>query len=258
MFQLIKNEHKKFISQKMTIIALGLIAMYQLVVAIIVSDFTSYQDTPDTFVDYFATSTHVMFVLQVLAIVVGATLISTEFQKGTIKFLLIRPKTRLHIFLSKYVTLVLIVTYSFIVYYALSFLFGFIFFDTQLYSNDSRLLQQTFAVVGCQWLEVVMMASFAFMCSSLFRNSVFALVTSFVVLYTAKFWVAFMNIFPIFEGGLWKYLLFVNTKFTQYSFQGPPLFDGMSPLFSVFIVGAHFVFFVGTAWLSFWKRDVNV
>ena len=34
--------------------------------------------------------------------------------KRTIKFLLIRPKTRLHIFLSKYITLVLMVLYLFV------------------------------------------------------------------------------------------------------------------------------------------------
>ncbi|MDM5296990.1 ABC transporter permease [Bacillus pumilus] len=255
MLELIKNEHKKIMNQKITIIALGLITVFQFMLAVALKQVISGLGGHDTVANYIAYSTNVVFILQVLAVVVGATLISTEFQKRTIKFLLIRPKTRLHIFLSKYITLVLIVTYLFVIYYVLSFLFGLLFFGTQLDADSSQLFQHTFAVIGCQWLEVLMMASFAFMCSSLFRNSLIALVTSFFVLYTAKSLVTIMSLI----GNQWgKILLFANTNFTQYSFQGPPPFDGMSPLFSLFIVGAHIVFFVGTAWFVFWKRDVNV
>lgn len=255
MLQLIKNEHKKFVKQKVMIIALGLIVVCQFVMALMMKRVISGLGGQDSVANFFAYSTNVVFILQVLAVVIGATLISTEFQKRTITFLLIRPKTRLQIFLSKYITLVLTVIYLFVFYYVLSFLFGLIFFGTEFDADTGRLFQHTFAVIGSQWVEVVMMASFAFMCSSLFRNSLLALVTSFFVLYAAKSLVPIMS---LFENQWGKILLFANTNFTQYSFQGSPPFDGMSPLFSLLIVGAHFIFFVGTAWLLFWKRDANV
>ncbi|MFJ5965611.1 ABC transporter permease [Bacillus sp. NPDC093026] len=254
MLQLIKNEHKKLMKQKITIIALGLLVVFQFMMSLTMKQVPSSLGEY-TVANYFAYSTNVVFVLQVFAVVIGATMISTEFQKRTIKFLLIRPKTRLHIFLSKYITLVLFVIYLFVFYYVLSFIFGLIFFGTQFNEDTGRLFQYTFEVIGSEWIEVVMMASFAFMCSSLFRNSLIALVTSFLVLYGAK---SLVTIMSLFENQWGKILLFANTDFTQYSFQGPPPFDGMSVLFSLFIVVAHFVFFVGTAWLLFWKRDVNV
>ncbi|PGD45430.1 hypothetical protein COM17_05455 [Bacillus altitudinis] len=255
MLQLIKNEHKKITRQKITFIALGLIVVFQLTMTLALKRVISGLGGQDTVANYFAYSTNVVFILQVFAVVIGATLISTEFQKRTIKFLLIRPKTRLHIFLSKYITLVLMVLYLFVFYYVFAFLFGLIFFGTDFDESTGRLFLHTFAVIGSQWVEVVMMASFAFLCSSLFRNSLIALVTSFFVLYAAK---SLVSIMSLLENQWGKILLFANTDFTQYSFQGPPLFQGMSPLFSLFIVGAHFVFFVGAAWLLFWKRDVNV
>ena len=109
MLQLIKNEHKKITRQKITFIALGLIVVFQLTMALALKRVISGLGGQDTVANYFAYSTNVVFILQVFAVVIGATLISTEFQKRTIKFLLIRPKTRLHIFLSKYITLVLMV-----------------------------------------------------------------------------------------------------------------------------------------------------
>lgn len=255
MLNLIKNEHKKIMRKKITFIALLLIVVFQLAMALTLKRVISSFGGQDTVANYFAYSTNVVFILQVLAVVIGATLISTEFQKRTIKFLLIRPKTRLHIFLSKYITLLLTVIYLFVFYYVLAFLFGLIFFGTDFDERTGQLFQHTFAVIGSQWVEVVMMASFAFMCSTLFRNSLVALVTSFFVLYAAKSLVPIMS---LLENQWGKILLFANTDFTQYSFQGPPPFDGMSILFSLFIVGAHFIFFVGLAWILFWKRDVNV
>ncbi|MEI4789640.1 ABC transporter permease [Bacillus sp. FJAT-53060] len=255
MLQLIKNEHRKIMRQKITLIALGLIVVFQMTMVLVMKRVISNLGGQDTVANYFAYSTNVVLILQVLAVVIGATLISTEFQKRTILFLLIRPKTRLHIFLSKYITLVLTVTYLFLYYYVLSFLFGLIFFGTEFDAGTERLFLLTFAVIGSQWVEVIMMASFALMCSSLFRNSMIALVTSFFVLYAAKSIVPIMSLLEIQWG---KILLFANTDFWQYSFQGPPPFNGMSPMLSLLIVGAHFVFFVGTAWFLFWKRDVNV
>ncbi len=247
MLNLIKNEHKKIMRKKITFIALGLIVVFQLAMALTLKRVISSFGGQDTVANYFAYSTNVVFILQVLAVVIGATLISTEFQKRTIKFLLIRPKTRLHIFLSKYITLLLTVIYLFVFYYVLAFLFGLIFFGTDFDERTGRLFQHTFAVIGSQWVEVVMMASFAFMCSSLFRNSLVALVTSFFVLYAAKSLVPIMSLLE----NQWENPPFANTDFTQYSFQGPPPFHGMSLLFSLFIVGAHFVFFVGSAWILF-------
>ncbi|MGE6632095.1 ABC transporter permease [Bacillus sp. NPDC077027] len=255
MLNLIMNEHKKWLKQKSPFVAIGLIAIFQIVMALIVKQLVDGFGGNDSVVNYFAYSTNMVFILQVFAVVIGATIISSEFQKRTIKFLLIRPKSRFEIFLSKYITLVLTVLYLFLIYYVLAFLFGLILFGPHFEEDTGQLFNHTLQVIGSQWIEVVMMASFAFLCSSLFRNSLLALVTSFFVLYTAKSLVPLMS---IFENQWGKILLFANTDFTKYSFSGPPPFDGMTPLFSIFIVCAHFVFFVGAAWFLFWKRDINV
>lgn len=86
MLQLIKNEHKKITRKKITFIALGLIVVFQLAMALALKRVISSFGGQDTVANYFAYSTNVVFILQVLAVVIGATLISTEFQKERSSF----------------------------------------------------------------------------------------------------------------------------------------------------------------------------
>ncbi len=74
-----------------------------------------------------------------------------------------------------------------------------------------------------------MMASFAFMCSSLFRNSLVALVTSFFVLYAAKSLVPIMSLLenqwenpPFCEYGLYSVQL---SRTAAFSWDEPFVFS---------------------------------
>lgn len=136
MLNLIKNEHKKIMKKKDHIHCSLLIVVFQLAMALTLKRVISSFGGQDTVANYFAYSTNVVFILQVLAVVIGATLISTEFQKRTIKFLLIRPKTRLHIFLSKYITLVLTVIYLFV--FIMFWLFYLVLFSSVLILMKER------------------------------------------------------------------------------------------------------------------------
>nr|MDH3162595.1 hypothetical protein [Bacillus licheniformis] len=94
-----------------------------------------------------------------------------------------------------------------------------------------------------------------FMLGIIQKRSALSIMVSIVVLYGAKMLVTIM---AYLEKPLGKFLLFANTDLTQYAGEAKPLFAGMTPLFSLFIVFIHLVFFLGTAWWGFCKRDMKV
>lgn len=68
------------------------------------------------------------FFFVIIILMVSATLICDEFQKGTVKFLLIKPVSRFIILLSKYFTSILVLLMSVLLVFSFQFVLGGIFF----------------------------------------------------------------------------------------------------------------------------------
>ncbi len=132
MFKLIQNEHVKLLKRKVTFVSLALIAVFQFLLALITKRILMSAGTEDHFIGYFSFTPNLNILLQGLSIVVAASIISFEYDKKTIKFLLIRPVRREKILVSKYVTSVLASIWLFIIYYGFSLLFGLLFFGVKL------------------------------------------------------------------------------------------------------------------------------
>ncbi|MED1738898.1 ABC transporter permease [Bacillus swezeyi] len=255
MFRLIQNEHVKLLKRRVTFVSLALIVILQFLLALVTKRILMGAGADDHFIGYFSFAPNLNILLQGLSIVVAASIISFEYDKKTIKFLLIRPVSREKILVSKFLTSVLASIWLFFIYYGFSLLFGLLFFGVKLDEKAELLFLNTLQLIGSQWLEVFLMVWFAFLCSALFRSSALSIMVSIVVLYGAKMLVTIMS---YLENPLGKFLLFANTDLTQYAGQTKPLFAGMTPLFSLFIIFIHFVFFLGAAWWSFCKRDMRV
>ncbi|QHZ48538.1 MULTISPECIES: ABC transporter permease [Bacillus] len=255
MFKLIQNEHVKLLKRKVTFVALALTVALQFLLALVTKRILMGAGTDDHFIGYFSFAPNLNILLQVLSIAVAASIISFEYDKKTIKFLLIRPVSREKILISKFLTSVMASIWLYIIYYGFSLLFGLIFFGVKLDEKAGTLFLNTLQLIGSEWLEVLLMVSFAFFCSALFRSSALSIMVSIVVLYGAK---ALVTIMSYLENPLGKFLLFANTDFTQYAEHAKPLFSGMTPFFSIGIILVHFAFFLGAAWWSFCRRDMKV
>lgn len=94
MFKLIQNEHVKLLKRKVTFVSLALIAVFQFLLALITKRILMSAGTEDHFIGYFSFTPNLNILLQGLSIVVAASIISFEYDKKTIKFLLIRPVRR--------------------------------------------------------------------------------------------------------------------------------------------------------------------
>lgn len=195
-------------------------------------------------------------------IIVAAGIIANEFKWGTIKLLLIRPISRTKILLSKYVSTLLFALFSLLAVLLFSWIVGAIFFgvngfDQQIvqYQMDgsfghSTPMKQIVEGYGYQLVTLLMMATFAFMISSIFRQSSLAIGLAIFLMFAGSSIVSYFS-----DKAFAKYILFANTDLRQYTY-GEPLIEGMTLGFSITVLAVYYVIFLAVSWLFFTKRDV--
>jgi len=195
-------------------------------------------------------------------IIIAAGIVASEFSWGTIKLLLIRPINRGRILLSKYLTVLLFSLLMLTLLFVFSAGLGAALFglpeSSVPYLNyyDGKVTEQSMVVhliiyYGLKSINMLMLATMAFMISAAFRNSSLAIG---------------LSLFLYFMGGQvtqliamkyeWaKYILFANTDLLQY-FEGSPVVDGMTITFSIIMLLVYFILFQAVAFYVFKKRDV--
>ena len=217
------------------------------------------KETAWTFVEMNANS---VLVVGLFAIIVAAGIVASEFSWGTIKLLLIRPISRTKILLSKYLTVILYGISLLLVLFVVSLLLGLILFGgtdqaTHLAFVDGKVVEQS--IVGyliktylLKTIDVVMMATMAFMISAVFRSSSLAIGISLFLLFVGGNATSLLAL--KFDWA--KYSLFANTDLTQYTGFTPPLVDSMTMGFSITMLIIYFLIFQLLAFIVFNKRDV--
>lgn len=201
-------------------------------------------------------------VVSLLTIIIAAGIVAHEFRWGTIKLLLIRPISRSIILLSKYIAVLLFALFTllFVVIVSLlvgAILFGFNGFDPHVVTSQGNgfayvsQIGEIVSAYGYKLINLVMMATFAFMISSVFRNSAMAIGTAIFLMFTGT------TIVGIFADYDWaKYILFANTDLTIYANGGTPVIEGMTLGFSITMLIVYYVIFMVLSWTFFTKRDV--
>ncbi|HLS07916.1 ABC transporter permease [Lentibacillus sp.] len=199
--------------------------------------------------------------VSLLTIIVAAGIVANEFKWGTIKLLLIRPITRTKILASKYVSVLLFALFTLLFVLLFSWIIGALFFgingmDPHIVLNQSEgyahvsIIEQIIKGYGLQLVTLVMMATFAFMISTIFRQSSLAIGLAIFLMLSGN---AIVGFFSDYEWA--KYILFANTDMNQY-INGSPMFEGMSLGFSIAVLAVYYVIFLAVSWVFFTKRDV--
>lgn len=212
--------------------------------------------------EYVLENSFLSSLISLFTIVVAAGIISNEFKWGTIKLLLIRPISRTKILFSKYVSVLIFALTLLLFLLVTSWIVGAILFGLNGL-NPSIIQQQTggFAQTGVigeivegyglSLVTLVMMATFAFMISAIFRSSGMAIGLAIFLMMAGNAIVAFLAQYE------WsKYILFANTNLKQYMDGGMPLNENMTLTFSVVVLVVYFIVFLGAAWTAFTKRDI--
>lgn len=212
--------------------------------------------------EYVLENSFLTSVISLFTIIVAAGIISNEFKWGTIKLLLIRPISRPKILLSKYLS-VLIFAFTLLVFLlASSWLVGAVLFglnglnpmvvqDLMPGYVQNDVIGEIVKSYGFSLVTLVMMATFAFMISAIFRSSGMAIGLAIFLMMAGNAIVAFLSQYE------WsKYILFANTNLAQYTNGMELVIPGMSMTFSIIVLLVYFVVFIAASWAAFTKRDV--
>lgn len=200
--------------------------------------------------------------VSLLSIIISASIVAGEFTTGTIKLLLIRPLKRWKVLLSKYITVMIFTFAGLLILFSASFLVGGIFYGfsganqpylSYIHGNvtEVNMVGHIFTTYAYACVGLLMMVTFAFMISTVFRNNALAVGTSIFLLFTGDVLVSLLSKYS------WvKYVLFANTDLTQYA-KGVPIVKGMTMKFSLTVLTVYFVFFIATSWIFFNRRDIT-
>lgn len=212
--------------------------------------------------EYVLDNSFLTSVISLFTIIIAAGIVSNEFKWGTIKLLLIRPISRTKILLSKYVS-VLIFAFTLLIFLLVtSWIIGAILFglnglnptvvqDTMSGYAENDVLGELAKSYGFSLVTLLMMATFAFMISAIFRSSGMAIGLAIFLMLAGNTIVVFLSKYE------WaKYILFANTNLKQYTTDAEPLLPGMTMTFSIIVLVVYFVIFMVAAWTAFTKRDV--
>lgn len=216
-----------------------------------------------TFWTVFLTSTSLVTVVALLAIVIAGGIVSSEFSQGTVKFLLINPVKRWKILMSKYFTVItvgyIMLCILFVVMIPITgLMLGFDGFSTPyIYVSGGEVKEMpTLLYAAEQYLmksvEMVVMSTLAFAISSLVRSTALAIGVSVFTMCIGSTVTQLLSQL----GQDWaRFLVFANTDLASIS-KGGSIFAQHSLTFAVGVLIAHMVVFLLTAWDGFTKRSV--
>ncbi|PAV30660.1 ABC transporter permease [Virgibacillus profundi] len=200
--------------------------------------------------------------VSLLTIIVAAGIVANEFRWGTIKLLLIRPISRTKMLLAKYTSVLLFSLFTLLFVLLFSWIIGAIFFgingmDPHIVMEKSSGLEYISVIneivsgYGFKLVNLVMMTTFAFMISTIFRNSALAIGTAIFLMMAGN------QIVGFFAERTWaKYILFANTDLSQYVNGNTPWIEDMTLGFSITMLLIYYVIFMLLSWVFFAKRDV--
>lgn len=228
---------------------------------------TEYQNTATanyTFQN--SIGTYIAIIVMVVVIVAGVS-ISEEFNKGTVKLLLVRPYSRTKILISKLIAVFITMIITTATILLLQFIIGGIVYGFGTYmmnvvqfdfTTNSIITLNIFAYLGlifiCKLPIFILIGTLAFALSTLFLNSPLAVALPILGYMGSDV----INMIAISYKWDWvKYFVTPNWDLSQYLFGGTPMFSGISIEFSITICAIYFAIMLVASIVSFKKRNIK-
>ncbi|MCA1030259.1 ABC transporter permease [Bacillus timonensis] len=208
--------------------------------------------------------------LPLMVMVIAADLVSSESSGGTIKLLLTRPVKRWRILLSKYLAMMLSVSFIVLSLGVLSYfisgivfgyggwnyplLTGFKMNGEELDTTNVHLIAQWKYILiefGLVWFVSMVVGTLTFMLSVLIKSTAAVMGIMLAALISGAI---LANMVSSWESA--KYFFMVNLRLTDYVRGMAPPIDGMSLGFSMSVLTVWAAVALIISFLSFTKRDV--
>lgn len=216
------------------------------------------------FINFF--NEYEMLILIVI-VMIGGSIVSEEFSKGTIKLLLIRPHSRAKILTSKFISLILTIIFTFIILALLQLIVGGIFFGFDslsipavVYNFTNKDIQtyNVFTYLILMFLsnlpKYILISTLAFAISTIFKNT--ALATTLGILgYIGS---SVINLLVVEHNiKIFKFFVTLNWNFQEYLFGGLPSFSYVSLPFSIAICILYFMIMIIPTYVIFKKINIK-
>ena len=205
--------------------------------------------------------------LIVVVVMIAGTIVSEEFNKGTIKLLLVKPYTRNKILMAKAITTLIMIIFIIVVTLVMQILIGGIIFGFDslsepvvAYNFNTNTMEEMniFANLGVQTLTqlpmIILLATLAFAISTLFSNSTLAITISLLGFMSASI----INQLAIgYDLQFMKYFVTMNWDLSIYANGALPYMEGMNMTMSIIICVAYFLIMMIPTFIVFKKRNIK-
>ncbi|OOR05854.1 ABC transporter permease [Bacillus cereus] len=257
MLHLIQNEFLKLHAKKSMYIFIGMLVVLELVA---IFAFKPWVPSEERFASFLSFSNTIFGMITMLTTIFGITLasrtITDEFQKGTIKQLLIRPRKRIAILFSKYITVLLVVIVVCIISLVVSMLMGFIVFGGD---KEELTIGILLKIVTYKIFPMLFYTTVAFFLANVFRKSVLSLIITLFMFFLQG---VILTVLPMMFKGAAKFFVFLHLNLEMYD-SNLLINGGIKPPFadfnfttSLLFVIIHFVVLLIASSTLFQKRDV--
>lgn len=221
-------------------------------------------DSRGMVVEFF--SQYGMFIVAILVMIAG-TILSDEFNKGTIKLLLVKPYQRWKILMAKFITCLITMVIVIGVILLMQLVVGSIFYGLDsfkvpaIYYNYTTNQVETmnlfayFAIQGISRLpNFILVMLIAFMLSSLFTNSALSIIVALLGFISSDI----INVMAVeFNLPFMKFFITLNWDLSPYLFGGLPEFPYTDLTFSIIMNAVYLIGMIAVSILVFKKRNIK-
>lgn len=207
-----------------------------------------------------------LFIL-ILILIIAGSIVSEEFNKGTIKLLLVKPYSRFKILLSKYLTTIIILLISITFTFICEFIIGSIFFGID--SLSIPIVVYNYNIMGLELYNVfhymliiiitklpmlILILTLAFAISTIFGNTAIAISLTILGYLSGEL----INSIALSYNLNWiRYFVTPNWNFTEYLFGGLPTFENVNLQFSIIICIIYLIVMLGITFIVFKKKNIK-
>lgn len=227
-------------------------------------DINKYDDVRGILRDFF--SEYGLFII-VMIVMIAGTIVSDEFNKGTIKLLLVKPYSRNKILLAKYITTIIIIGFSIFSLIAMQLVVGGIMFGYDSlsvpvvqYNFDSNTLEtmNVFVYLGINILaelpNLIIVATLAFALSTIVTNSAVAIAVPLLIYMMSN---AINMLVVQNDVQFMKFFVTMNWNFGEYLFGNLPSMEGMTLGFSAIICTIYLLIMIIPTFVNFKKKNIK-
>lgn len=206
------------------------------------------------------------FLIYVFAIMIAGGIVSDEFNKGTIKSLLITPFSRIKILASKFITAFLAIPIIILAIFIFQMLVGTILFGISSLSIpvviynvqigeilSINIFKYFLIMLVANLPQIILLMTLAFSVSTIFNSTAFAITITFCGIIGAQFINALALSYDI---KILDYFVTTNWDFTQFLFGGKSIYD-LSLNHSIVICVVYFAIMLITSFIVFNKKDIK-